>query len=191
MPGQNAPHALRAELAGAVLVFALGSALHFTYDWLGAWPPAAIVAAVNESVWEHLKIAFWPGLLWAVLRSLGAHRASAAHWGARGIGLLCVSLVIVLVFRAYTGAVGHNILAVDITLFGAAIVLGHVAYLACVAPMRRSRALRALGLAVLVAQIAAFAAFTHFPPTTALFEDSRNSRFGLEAHQAPTPGAAR
>ena len=47
------------------LVFTLavlgGAALHFLYD---VWPNplTAVLAPVNESVWEHLKLFFWPTL---------------------------------------------------------------------------------------------------------------------------------
>ena len=38
-----------------------GSALHFLYD-LWPNPLTAVFAPVNESVWEHLKLFFWPTL---------------------------------------------------------------------------------------------------------------------------------
>ena len=36
----------------------LGSGLHFAFVLLGSWAPLALVAAVNESIWEHLKAGF-------------------------------------------------------------------------------------------------------------------------------------
>ena len=41
-----------------------GSALHFLYDWLPS-PLTALFSPINESVWEHLKLLFWPMLLGA------------------------------------------------------------------------------------------------------------------------------
>ena len=43
------------------LTAAAGAALHFLYD---LWPNVltAILAPVNESVWEHLKLLYWPFL---------------------------------------------------------------------------------------------------------------------------------
>ena len=38
-----------------------GSALHFLYD-LWPNPLTAVFAPVNESVWEHLKLLYWPFL---------------------------------------------------------------------------------------------------------------------------------
>lgn len=45
---------------------ALGVALHFLHDWLPI-PLTALVSPVKESIWEHLKILFYPLLLSALL----------------------------------------------------------------------------------------------------------------------------
>jgi hypothetical protein len=47
-------------ILGTVFAVFTGSGLHFLFDALGQWRPVAIIAAVNESTWEHLKLAFWP-----------------------------------------------------------------------------------------------------------------------------------
>jgi hypothetical protein len=51
--------ALRWELAGIVSIILAGSTLHFAFEWANYWRPAALIAAVNESTWEHLKLGFW------------------------------------------------------------------------------------------------------------------------------------
>ena len=40
----------------------IGTGWHFLYDWL-PFQLVGMVAPVNESVWEHLKLLFWPFLL--------------------------------------------------------------------------------------------------------------------------------
>ena len=47
---------LRWELIGIVVIILAGSALHFVFEWTRYWPPEAVIAAVNESTWEHLKL---------------------------------------------------------------------------------------------------------------------------------------
>ena len=46
------------ELIGMVFIFFLGSALNFTFALSGNQPIVGAFSAVNESVWEHLKLAF-------------------------------------------------------------------------------------------------------------------------------------
>ena len=78
----------RWQLGGFLFVCAAGTALHFLYQWSGESVAAAPFAAVNESVWEHMKLLFWPMLLWA-----GAERAvlggySRGFWPAKALGTL-------------------------------------------------------------------------------------------------------
>jgi hypothetical protein len=49
---------LRWELGGIAFVVILGSVLHFAFEWSGRAIPIGPIAAVNESVWEHLKLGF-------------------------------------------------------------------------------------------------------------------------------------
>jgi len=49
---------LRWEIVGIVVISVLGSLLHFSFEWVGGWKPLGVISAVNESVWEHLNIAF-------------------------------------------------------------------------------------------------------------------------------------
>jgi len=179
--------AWRTETAGAVVIFLAGSLLHFAYAWIGewradAWRPAAFFAAVNESTWEHLKIAFWPGLLWALARYWQTELSAGAYWSARGYGLLSVSMLITIVFYGYTALIGTNLLAMDIILFLLAIAAGQAVFLATAWRTSRSKHLRMIGLALVVMQVLAFSAFTYWPPHLRIFQDPRNGLYGLEAH---------
>ena len=47
------------EVSGVLFILAIGSALHFVFEWTGEFTLVAPFVPVNESVWEHLKMAFW------------------------------------------------------------------------------------------------------------------------------------
>lgn len=67
----------KAALITFVVATLAGSCLHFVY---ALWPNGltALLAPVNESLWEHVKILYWPCLLSGILlvrrepESLGA-----------------------------------------------------------------------------------------------------------------------
>ena len=61
----------RADIMSAVLAAAAGTALHFLYT-ISPNLISALLAPVNESVWEHLKLLFWPVLGAAVVLSARA-----------------------------------------------------------------------------------------------------------------------
>lgn len=45
----------------------LGTFLHFLFDLRGQSVIAALFLAVNESIWEHMKLMYYPMLLFAWL----------------------------------------------------------------------------------------------------------------------------
>src|SRR5690625_4235364 len=72
-------------------LFVVGSILHFIYDWSGGQRWAAVLGAVNESYWEHIKIAIWPVLLLqVVLYALGGFRYPAFIPPLRSRSTLCL-----------------------------------------------------------------------------------------------------
>ena len=53
------------EIIGVCFIIVAGGPLHELFEQSGRWWPVALIAAVNESIWEHLKMFFWPALLFA------------------------------------------------------------------------------------------------------------------------------
>ena len=53
-------------IGGLLFTAVLGILSHFFYDWSGRTPLAALISPVNESIWEHMKLLFFPALLWSL-----------------------------------------------------------------------------------------------------------------------------
>ena len=76
------------ELAGALFTAAMGTLLHFVYDWSGGWGAAAAFSAVNESTWEHMKLLFFPMFLFSMatqydviaIKSSGLSGCDGSQW---------------------------------------------------------------------------------------------------------------
>ena len=95
----------------------LGSALHFLFDWTKHNRFVAIGSAVNESYWEHIKIAIWPVLLLQiVLFSLGGYQI-ASFVPAATIALYSIPVSMVGLVFLYKSVSKRNILWLDISIF--------------------------------------------------------------------------
>lgn len=103
------PPVLRWELLGIPLIFFCGCALHFAFEWSGRLPVVASFAAVNESVWEHLKLAFWPSVAYAVLEYIAFGESEANFVIAKSTGILIMPLCIMVLFYGYTALLGHHL----------------------------------------------------------------------------------
>jgi hypothetical protein len=155
-----------------LIVVTLGSLLHFAWEWSGRNSVVAIFAAMNESTWEHLKLAFWPALLLAPFQKF--LYGTQPGW-LPGIALRCLlsPLMIVLLFYGYTSLAGTNYLAADIATFIVAVfvaeVVGHAAML-----KPAGKVLRAASALVLVLGVLAFSTLSFHPPAWFLFDDPLN-----------------
>jgi hypothetical protein len=47
------------RILGVLFIAVFGTSLHFVFALSNLWKPELIVAAVNESIREHLKMVFW------------------------------------------------------------------------------------------------------------------------------------
>jgi len=171
--------ALRWEIAGFFFIIALGAALHFVFDWSRGFLLLAPFAAVNDSVWEHLKLAFWPALLWALCENGPLHGRINNFRLAKTAGIALMPLVIIVLFYAYSTVLGRNVFALDIATFIIAIAAGqYVSYRIMTADEKSPYLNRiAPGLIVLLAVL--FIVFTFFTPTVGLFRDSVTGAFGI------------
>ena len=174
-------------MLGIPFIMVSGSALHFAFAWSGHWKPVAIVAAVNESVWEHLKLAFWPGLSWALLESWSIRSDAWRFWAAKGLALIVAPLLIVFLFYGYTNFIGRNLLVLDIAIFGISVACSQLTSIWLLQSQALGDTLRRIGIVTLVSQLAAFSTFTYFPPPFSLFEDSRNGMRGIPAEAEARP----
>jgi len=106
------------ELAGFLWVGIAGAALRFFYDWTGGAAWAAAFSAVNESVWEHMKLLFVPVFLLTMAQVwfLGCPNLLAVRAVTAALGTLAIPIL----YYTYTGALGVQRLWVNALLFCAA-----------------------------------------------------------------------
>jgi len=90
------------EITGTLFIVFLGTALHFTFDFSGRNPIVGSFSAVNESVWEHLKLPFWPALLWMLIEIYPLRKTVSNFFTAKAIGIKVMIVIIPAVFYAYT-----------------------------------------------------------------------------------------
>jgi len=57
------------SLWGFAVTSLAGTLLHFLYDFSGKSKIAALFSGVNESTWEHMKLMFFPMLLFMIVQS--------------------------------------------------------------------------------------------------------------------------
>ena len=173
----------RWELAGIVFIVVFGSSLHFLFELSGYLRPVAIIAAVNESVWEHFKMVFWPGLIWALIEYPFIRNQTRNFGIAKAASLAAMPITIAALFYGYTAVTGQHYLIADGIIFIAAIVVGQwISLRVLMRPPIEVTWLRWSALGVLAILIVAFSTLSYYPPKNVLFVDSVTGEYGILDH---------
>ncbi len=176
------------QIVSAIFVCILGTLLHFTYELSGENQLVASFSAINESVWEHLKLLFFPMLLSTIIgyfycvnnKVLGTSPTGLACDGGsvkntnnflcgKALGIITSMLFIVIFFYTYTGIIGKSIVFVDIASFFVAVILGE--YIAYKLITKKFKCNNLIGIGILVILLVCFIIFTYFPPNLEIFKD--------------------
>lgn len=172
-------YALKLELAGIAFIIVLGGALHFVFDLSGEWPPLALIAAVNESVWEHLKLGFWPALIYFLIEYRYIRKSSSNFLFAKAIGILLIPVAITVLFYAYTAFI-QDMLAADLTIFVVAVVVGQLTSYKVLTVSPLLLWVNRLGMVLLVLLAIAFGTLTYYAPQLPIFRDPISGGYGIQ-----------
>ena len=95
------------QFAGFVLTTLGGTLLHFLYDWTNQSVWVAPVSGVNESTFEHMKLLYFPLLVFALVQSHFS-KGDRSFWCIKLVGTLTGLLLIPVLFYTYNGVFGKS-----------------------------------------------------------------------------------
>lgn len=163
------------------LLFISGSLFHFIYRWSRYNQRVAIFGAVNESIWEHVKIAFWPTLFWALIQYIFMHEVLPDTFLlAKTVSLLVIVVGMPLIVLTYTRITRHYIFPIDLSIFLLVLFMAQsssVLLLTSEVPVF----LNNLAILPLLALLTMFLTFTIRPPKHMIFQDATNDKYGEAA----------
>ena len=168
-------------IGGWVFTLLAGTLGHFVYDWIGG-EVAAVLGAVNESLWEHLKLVFWPAVIFGIIEYFVYGKNVKNFIPARALSILAGILSVIMLFYTYSGILGFDIIAVDIAIFVIGVTLVYVLgymLLNSDAEWLGSKAAHVLTILAVLAVAVCFAVFTFAPPHIAMFRDAQSGGYGL------------
>ena len=165
------------ELWGFGVTALLGTVLHFLYEWLGKPIWIAAFSGVNESTWEHMKLLFWPMLIFGIVESF-FFRERGDFWCVKLRGMFVGLLSIPILFYTYNGVIGKSPDFVNIAIFFVSAAAAYV-YETHLFNKKGAYCRSYLAIGVLLAIGAAFVIFTFMPPHIAIFMDPVTGEYGM------------
>lgn len=155
---------------GFLFVGALGTLFHFAYEFFGKSDFAGLFFPINESIWEHLKLLFFPVVLWWVIEWFWGGR-EPRFFAARVWALSVAMGAIPVLYYTYSGIIGRRFSAVDIGIFFISVGLYFWLAHGFGKKEEESEGENILSAIVFLTILLSLWTFTFFPPDLAIFRN--------------------
>lgn len=172
---------MKCQVVVCIISIILGILLHFLYQLSNENIIIASFSAVNESVWEHLKLIFFPMLLMSIIEYPVIKKIANNYIEAKTIGIFVAIIFTVTFFYTYSGILGTNFLILDILTFVFSIIIGeYVAYILMIRNIESNTLSKTLSIIIIIFFLISFIAFTYNPPKVNLFKDTTDGTYGIK-----------
>lgn len=166
---------------GIIVIYIVGTLLHFTYELSHHNKIVAIFSAVNESTWEHIKICMTPTLLWSIYEII-EYGFDSNFIIAKSLCLLTIILLIPLLFYSYTLFTKKSILFIDVICFYITVICSQLVFKYIIDLNNLSDIYLYLSIGLLIIELFAYLYLTFRPQKNFIFKDPITKRYGLEGH---------
>ena len=168
------------QIFGFVFVVIAGVLLHFIYEWTNNCIIVAPFSAVNESIWEHMKLLFFSLFIFAIIEFYFIGNKFINFWFAKLNCIFTGFILIPIIYYTYTGALGVNADWFNIFIFFIAAALSFfVEYLII---LNRFDYLNSeiISFVFLCLIALLFIIMTFVQPEIPLFQDMRTGKYGYK-----------
>jgi hypothetical protein len=152
-------------IAGAIFVMVTGTLSHFVYEWSGYNPLVGLFTPVNESTWEHMKLLFFPMLLWGLFQ---LRKPGMAYAFPRAL-LFGTGLIPVL-FYSYSGILGKNYAVIDIAIFFISVIAAFYLLYGLAKNCKKTPGRTTLFWVIVAGLTVCFFLFSYAPPGLGIFD---------------------
>lgn len=157
-------------IIGIIFVLITGTLAHFLYDWSGNNFIVGAFTPVNESIWEHMKLLFFPMVLYSIFITIRCKETYPCIASSLCFGILAGTFLIPILFYVYTAIFGKDIFVLDIGTFILSIIIAfwftYKLTLSC-----KLEPYTVLFCCFVCILFVCFILFTYYPPDTKIFED--------------------
>lgn len=168
------------QVAGFFFSSIVGVLLHFLYDWTGERILVALFSAVNESIWEHMKILFFSLLFFSIIQDKFSKKTDEKFWYAKLVGIMMGVLLIPMIYYTYTGVFGISLDWFNIFIFFIAVAVSYYIEIKIMQSPQEMCVSQETAKSILYLVAVVFMLFTLFPPRIMLFQDPVTGTYGIE-----------
>ena len=166
---------------GFFLSVCVGFFMHSFYELSNYSRVVGLFSPINESPWEHLKLLFFPYLIFTIILYIFTKRNSKNILFGNFIAILAGMLLTISSFYTLHGALGTNLFFIDLLIY---FFCTAVTYILCIYFIKNNifSINNTIGFMLFILMILVFIICTFIPPRIPLFQDGLTKSFGLIHH---------
>lgn len=170
------------EWIGAAVIFAIGALFHFGFDALGRLPVLSLIFPVNESIWEHGKITFWPPLVYGLIEYFIAGLKYPNMFPAKIFSSVISTAVMIALFYIILWITGNHTFIGDIIIYEISIIVGLAFSYFTIKANPLPAYFSYIAFIILAASVFIFYIFSYTPPKLPVFKCYMTGKYGANPH---------
>ncbi len=165
-----------------LVTIGLGVFWHFLFDLSGENRFIGLFTPVNESVWEHLKILFFPFIVTMIIEYFIYGKRAYNFYTSKLFGLTVGLLSVITNYYTATGAFGINNMLTNIGIYVLSVILAYaLSYMRMLkTPKMAGGAWESSAIFIMGIYFALFLIFTYYPLHIPLFRDPSNMNYSIQ-----------
>lgn len=165
----------------SLFAIGLGVLWHFLFDLTGENSFVGLFAPINESVWEHLKILFFPFVISMIIEYFIYGKEAYNFFSSKLLGLTVGLVSIITNYYTAVGAFGINNMLLNIGIFTFSVIIAYaLSYFRMLkTPKMAGGIWEKAAIFIIGIYFAMFLIFTYYPPHIPLFRDPTNMNYSV------------
>ena len=174
---------LKIHIIGFFIISIIGTLVHFTYELSNYTYIIGLFSAVNESIFEHLKLIVF-GIVIFMLYEHILYKDDNRYIFSKVIAIISGAMTILIIYYTYTFFTKESIVIVDIMLFYLSVLISQISsYMILSGKIFRSISNNNIVVKhskyLFVFIILIFFFFTFYPPKLGMFKDPKTGTYGI------------
>ena len=166
-----------------IIISIIGTLSHFLYDISNHNKIIGLFTSVNESTWEHIKIALTPTIFWSLIDGY-IYGSNPNYFMAKSLSLITIILLIPIMFYTHKYITNKNIFLFDIISFYIVIIFSQLMFYFIINLNPISFLLIYLSCLSLFIIFGSYLLLTLLPLKNFIFKDPITNKYGFKAHSS-------
>lgn len=168
-------------IVSIIIISLVGTLSHFLYDLSNHNKFIGIFAAVNESTWEHIKIALTPTILWSLVDGY-MYGDEPSYFLAKLSSLIVIILLMPILFYGHKYVARKDYFVFDIVSFYIVIIASQLTFYFLIKVESLDFIFQYLSCVGFFILFGGYMIFTLLPLENFIFKDPLTNKYGYKAH---------